>query len=131
MTAVRGVLLCNIGTPDSFSEKDVAKYLREFLMDEEILTIPFLFRYILVNAIIVPKRAALSAANYKAIWTKQGSPLRVLSESLRKNLQQALEVSDIVAVGMRYGEPSIPKALAEFHAAGVSEVLVVPLYPQY
>jgi ferrochelatase len=138
MTTTRGVLLCNIGTPDSFSEKDVAKYLREFLMDEEILTIPFPLRYILVNAIIVPKRAALSAANYKAIWTEQGSPLRVLSEALRQTLQQSLDSStggserkSIVAVGMRYGKPSIPKALAEFHAAGVSDVLVVPLYPQY
>lgn len=144
MKTTRGVLLCNIGTPDSYDEADVAKYLREFLMDEEILTIPFPFRYFLVNAIIVPKRAAQSAANYKTIWTAQGSPLRVLSEALRENLQRALNLPfedgvretdgdsrTVVAVGMRYGQPSIESALAEFHRAGVTEVLVVPLYPQY
>jgi ferrochelatase len=131
MSKRRGVLLSNIGTPESFQVKDVARYLREFLMDEEILTLPYWLRYFLVHVLIVPRRAAISAKNYQAIWTEEGSPLRVLSVSLKENLQSLLGSETLVAVGMRYGTPSIEKALQDFHQAGVEEVLLVPLYPQY
>ncbi|MGZ3804996.1 MAG: ferrochelatase [Pseudobdellovibrionaceae bacterium] len=128
---LKGVLLSNIGTPLSHQTKDVAKYLREFLMDEEILPIPFLFRYLLVHIGIVPRRAAVSAAKYKTIWADEGSPLMVHSLEQKRNLQEALGSGYVVELGMRYGEPSIENALEKFKAQGVEEVYVLPLYPQY
>lgn len=131
MSKKKGVLLCNIGTPDSYEVKDVARYLREFLMDEDILTLPLIPRWFLVNALIVPRRAHISAENYKAIWTEQGSPLRVLSDRLKQNMQELLGPTFEVQVGMRYGRPSIEEALQNFQNEGVEEVLLLPLYPQF
>lgn len=131
MSAKKGVLLCNIGTPDSYQNADVARYLREFLMDEEILTVPFLLRYPLVNWGIVPRRASYSAKNYRSIWTEQGSPLMVNSLNLQQNLQQDLGSDYLVEIGMRYGSPSIQKALADFKNKNILDILIVPLYPQY
>src|SRR5579863_6836971 len=84
----KGVLLMNLGSPDSTSTKDVHKYLMEFLMDGRVIDYPWLFRKILVGAIIVPFRAARSAEAYQTIWTKDGSPLIVLSRQLKDALQQ-------------------------------------------
>ncbi|HEY8271238.1 MAG TPA: ferrochelatase [Pseudobdellovibrionaceae bacterium] len=131
MKLLKGVLLSNIGTPASYQPKDVAVYLREFLMDEEILPIPFLFRYLLVHVGIVPRRADASAAKYKAIWTSQGSPLMVNSLLQKENLQKALGNEYVVELGMRYGQPSLQQALQKFKELDVEEVYFLPLYPQY
>jgi ferrochelatase len=131
MKATKGVLLINIGTPNSYSSKDVGRYLREFLMDEEILPIPYLFRFLLVNVGIVPRRASKSAAKYKSIWTEKGSPLMVNSMDLQRNLQKTLGEEYLVEFGMRYGEPSIEQALAKFKAQGIQDLYVLPVYPQY
>jgi len=127
----KGILICNIGTPKSFAVEDVATYLREFLMDEEIINIPVFVRYPLVHWLIVPKRKEISAHNYKSIWSDQGSPLLVNTYVLQSNLQQHFGENYVIEIGMRYGEPSISQALRNFKSHGVKEVLALPLYPQY
>lgn len=131
MASTKGVLLINIGTPDSPETKDVAVYLREFLMDGEILPIPAFFRWILVHIGIVWRRAPVSAKKYQSIWTAQGSPLMVHSLAAQKNLQAELGDDYAVEIGMRYGNPSIESALLKFKNLGVKEVFILPLYPQY
>lgn len=131
MKSTKGVLLINIGTPDSPQTKDVATYLREFLMDAEILPLPGFLRWILVNIGIVWRRAPVSAKKYQSIWTQQGSPLMVHSLAAQKNLQSELGSDYQVEIGMRYGNPSIETALLKFKSLGVQDVFVLPLYPQY
>ena len=132
MAAVkRAVLLMNLGSPDSTDVKDVRKYLDEFLMDERVIDKPFLQRYLLVKGIITRFRAPKSAEAYKSIWTKEGSPLIVLSYQLQKALQAQIE--EPVELAMRYGNPS-PKAAFDNLKAKypeLEEVIVVPLYPHY
>lgn len=130
--AKTGVLLSNIGSPKSYSVSDVKNYLNTFLMDPDIIKLPFVFRWPLVHGIIVPRRAPYSAGNYKKIWLEgEGSPLTVYTERFSKKLQEQLGTDYLVKIGMRYSDPSIDNALKDFKAAGVEKVLVVPLYPQY
>ena len=103
----RAVVLMNLGSPDSTNVKDVKKYLDEFLMDGRVIDKPWLFRALLVKGIIVPFRAPKSAKAYQSIWTEKGSPLIVISKSLRDALKN--EVEEPVVIAMRYGNPS-PKA---------------------
>ena len=127
----RGIILMNLGSPDSTEVKDVARYLRQFLMDEKVIDYPLLFRTILVKGLIVPTRAPKSAEAYKTIWTREGSPLVVLTRQLREALQE--KVSDNVAIGMRYGNPSPQAAFEELlqKEPDLDEVILVPLYPHY
>lgn len=125
----KGVLLINLGSPDSTNEEDVRKYLREFLMDPLVLDSPYLVRKFVVELAILPKRPAASAEAYKKIWWEEGSPLIVLSKRLQKKLQEKLEIP--VELGMRYQNPSIQSALQDLNDQGVTDVLVIPLYPQY
>src|SRR6478752_4194433 len=97
----RGVLLMNLGSPDSTEVKDVRKYLNQFLMDGRVIDKPYLLRTLLVRGIIVPFRAPKSAEAYKCIWTKEGSPLIVISKDLRNALAKKIE--EPVAIAMRYG----------------------------
>src|SRR6202020_2107346 len=107
-TGKRAILLLNLGSPDSTATRDVHKYLMEFLMDKRVIDYPYLFRKILVGGIIVPFRAAKSAEAYKTIWTKDGSPLVVLTHRLQQVLQQ--QVHAPVEIAMRYGRPSMKEA---------------------
>lgn len=127
----KGILLVNLGSPDSPTPKDVKPYLDEFLMDKYVIDVPYLLRVFLVRGIILglKKRAVHSAEAYQQIWWDEGSPLIVLSEKLQSALQEKLSIP--VALGMRYGKPSIASALEELHQKDVKEVLVIPLYPQY
>lgn len=121
----------NLGSPDSTAVKDVRKYLKQFLMDERVIDIPYLPRYVLINGVIVPFRAPKSAEAYQTIWTKEGSPLVVLTKQLQQALQQ--QVSVPVEVAMRYGNPSAEAAfdnLLKGHP-DLDEVLAIPLYPHY
>ncbi len=127
----QGVLLINLGTPDSYETADVRKYLREFLMDRRVIDIPYFRRWMLVNGIIAPTRAPKSAEIYKEVWTDEGSPLLVYGQRVKELLQQVLGNEYLVALGMRYGNPSIKEALEELRSAQVSEITVIPLYPQY
>jgi ferrochelatase len=126
---MKGVLLVNLGSPDSPEPKDVKPYLEEFLMDERVIDVPKWLRTFLVKGIILNTRPKKSAKAYKKIWWEEGSPLIVLSERLQKKVQQ--QVSIPIALAMRYGKPSIATGLAELHEKGVDEVLLIPLYPQH
>src|SRR5213595_897513 len=105
MAARKGIVLMNLGSPDSTKVTDVKKYLDEFLMDERVIDKPWLMRTLLVKGIITPFRAPKSAEAYNTIWTKEGSPLIVIT----KQLQQALkaEIAEPVEIAMRYGNPSM------------------------
>jgi ferrochelatase len=111
--------------------KDVRRYLNEFLMDEKVIDMPYLSRLLLVKGIIVPFRAPKSAHAYSTIWTKEGSPLIVLSEQLQQALQQ--QVKEPVALAMRYGAPAPWTAYDELlkKVPDLEEVILVPLYPHY
>jgi protoporphyrin/coproporphyrin ferrochelatase len=127
----RGVMLMNLGSPDSTEVKDVARYLREFLMDARVIDYPWLLRTLLVKGIIVPFRAPKSARAYKTVWTKDGSPLVVLTKQLQRALQK--EVTEPVVVSMRYGNPSPEAAFSALLQKEplLEEVILVPLYPHY
>jgi ferrochelatase len=127
----RGILLMNLGSPDSTSVKDVRRYLNEFLMDERVIDMSYLSRLLLVKGIIVPFRAPKSAKAYSSIWTPEGSPLIVLTRELQAALQS--RIAEPVAIAMRYGNPSPRQGFDELlqKAPDLEEVIVVPLYPQY
>lgn len=127
-----GVLLSNIGSPRSYSVPDVKRYLNTFLMDPDIIKLPFIFRWPLVHGIIVPRRAPYSAGNYKKIWLEgEGAPLTVYTEKFADGLQSHLGDGYLVKIGMRYSDPSIDNALKDFKKSGVEKIIIVPLYPQY
>lgn len=126
---MKGVLLVNLGSPDSTKPKDVKKYLNEFLMDPRVIDIPKALRALVVRGIILNTRPKKSAEAYKKIWWKEGSPLIVLSERFREKVQEKITIP--VALAMRYGSMSIEKGLQELADQGVDEVLVIPLYPQF
>ena len=121
----------NLGSPDSTAVKDVQKYLMQFLMDGRVIDYPYLFRTLLVGGIIVPFRASKSAEAYKTIWTKEGSPLIVLTKQLQMAVQQELDFP--VEVAMRYGNPTMESAYEKLLAKvpGLEEVIALPLYPHY
>ncbi|HIP53298.1 MAG TPA: ferrochelatase [Chromatiales bacterium] len=130
-----GVLLVNLGTPDSPSTADVRRYLREFLSDPRVIEMPRPLWWPILHGIILRIRPKRSAAAYRTIWTEQGSPLLYLSQRLAEGLQQRLdahsEAPAKVALAMRYGNPDIATGLETLHNAGAKRVLVLPLYPQY
>lgn len=126
-----GVLLVNLGTPDTPNTPDVRKYLREFLLDKRVIDIPAVQRYALINGIIAPFRAPKSAKIYKQLWTERGSPLLYHGLDLKQKLQVALGADYHVAFGMRYQSPSIKSALEELRAQSVERIIVLPLFPQY
>ena len=113
----KGVLLVNLGSPDSPEPKDVKKYLGEFLMDERVIDVPKWARTILVKGIILNTRPKTSAKAYKKIWWKEGSPLIVISERLQKKLQKKSTIP--VGLAMRYGSMTILKGIQELVDQGV------------
>lgn len=126
---MQAVLLVNLGTPSSTEVADVRSYLREFLMDERVIDYPTWARWLVVNIFVLPFRPKKTAAKYKTVWTEEGSPLMVYARNLQKLMQAQLDIP--VEIAMRYGEPSIPSAVAKLRDAGLKDVLVIPLYPQY
>lgn len=127
----RGILLMNLGSPNSTDVKDVRNYLNEFLMDERVIDKPFIFRWLLVKGIITPFRAPKSAEAYQTIWTKEGSPLVVFTQQLQEKLQQ--QVVEPVSIAMRYGQPSPKDGFDDLlkKSPHLEEVIAVPLYPHY
>lgn len=127
----KGILLMNLGSPDSTKVGDVRKYLDQFLMDERVIDKPWLLRALLVKGIIVPFRAAKSAEAYKTIWTDEGSPLVVLTKKLQEELQQLVDFP--IAIAMRYGNPDPATAFQNLLSAmpDMKEVIALPLYPHY
>ncbi|MDF2437231.1 MAG: ferrochelatase [Bacteroidota bacterium] len=126
-----GILLINLGTPDSPKTSDVRKYLTQFLNDPRVIDISPVGRFILVNGIIVPFRSSKSAKLYEKIWTPEGSPLLTNSVKVQNKLQQALGNDYVVELGMRYQSPSLESALDQLRKKQVSKIIIIPLYPQY
>ncbi|MEQ9402124.1 MAG: ferrochelatase [Cyclobacteriaceae bacterium] len=125
----KGVLLVNLGTPDSTAVPDVRKYLREFLMDGRVIDIPFLNRWMLVNLIIAPLRAPKSAREYERLFDEKGSPLKYYGFEVRDKLRELLNDDYQVALSMRYQSPSISEGLEALKHCG--SIHVIPLFPQY
>lgn len=125
----KGILLANLGSPDSPSVPDVRRYLREFLMDERVLDVNWLTRFSVVNFAILPSRPKESAHAYQSIWTPAGSPLIVISRQVQRALQSRLP--EPVELAMRYQNPSIASALDALRARGVDDLFVIPLFPHY
>jgi len=130
--AKKGILLVNLGTPDSPQTADVRKYLNEFLMDARVIDVNPVLRAFLVKGVIVPFRAPKSAKLYQEIWSAEtGSPLLYYSQLQHKALQQRLGDEYQVELAMRYQSPSIQSALDRLKANLVSDIKVIPLFPQY
>src|ERR1017187_462756 len=125
----KGVLLVNLGSPDSPSVPDVRRYLREFLMDGRVLDVNWLVLLCIVHFAILPSRPKHSAEAYQKIWMPAGSPLVVTSRNVQIKLQQRVPVP--VELAMRYQHPSIPQAVRNLAQKGVDEVLLIPLFPHY
>jgi protoporphyrin/coproporphyrin ferrochelatase len=126
-----GVLLINLGTPDSPSVKDVRKYLFEFLNDPRVIDIPAVARLFLVNFIIVPFRAPKSAKRYKELWTENGSPILFYGRSVQKKLQQVLGDNFDVELAMRYQNPGLDEVLSQMEKNNYNKIIIVPMFPQY
>ena len=131
MSIKTGLLLINLGTPDSPHPKDVRRYLKEFLSDPRVLTIPSLLRWLLLNLVILPTRPKESAKAYKLIWDDNGSPLLHHGMQLQKGVSKALGDTWHVEFAMRYGKPTIDSAFERFDKQSVDKIVVLPLYPQY
>jgi len=130
-----GLLLVNLGTPDSTSVKDVRRYLREFLGDPRVIEVPRLIWFFILNFIILTFRPLKTAKAYEKVWNKQTGegPLREYTRRMTERLAERFgdEAQVLVDWAMRYGNPSIPDKLAELKAQGADRILVLPLYPQY
>jgi ferrochelatase len=126
-----GVLLVNLGTPSEPTTSAVRGYLREFLGDPRVLTMPAPLRWILLNLVILPTRPRRTAAAYRKIWLSEGSPLRVYAHALTRAVAKVLGSDFQVETAMRYGQPSIESGLAALERADVDRVIILPLFPQY
>ncbi|NGX50490.1 MAG: Ferrochelatase [Chlamydiae bacterium] len=125
----KGILLVNLGTPDSPKEEDVKRFLKEFLTDGRVIDLPYLKRHFLVRCIIVPKRYRTSAKNYQSIWSEEGSPILRHGKRVESLLQERLGDGYRVRLAMRYQNPSIEEGLEALR--GVDNLTVFPLFPQY
>jgi ferrochelatase len=124
-----GVLLINLGSPDSPSVPDVRRYLREFLMDKHVIDTPWPLRALIVHGFILPFRPKQSAHAYQTVWTKNGSPLIATSKRVQKELQRRVRVP--VELAMRYQNPSIEDALRNLADQDVEQLFLVPMFPHY
>lgn len=124
-----GLLLTQIGTPDQPTIPCVRRYLREFLSDPRVVTLPRMIWLPILHGIILRRRPKKSAALYQKIWTSEGSPLFFFTHALKKKLEEKCQVP--VEVGMHYGNPSIKSALEKLRDREVTKIIVLPLYPQY
>jgi ferrochelatase len=126
-----GLLLVNLGTPESPKPSDVRPYLREFLSDPRVIDIAPWARFLLLNLVILPFRPKKSGEAYEKIWTERGSPLLFHGLDLTEKVQRRLGDGCVVELGMRYGQPSIAGALARLRERGADRIVVFPLFPQY
>ncbi len=124
-----GVLLVNLGSPDSPSVGDVRRYLREFLMDERVIDTPWALRAAIVYGGILPFRPKESAHAYQSVWTKEGSPLIATCRRVQAQLQERVGIP--VELAMRYQNPSIEDALRKLADQNVEQLLLIPMFPHY
>lgn len=127
----KGLIILNLGSPDSYLKADVARYLRQFLTDERVIDMPWLLRQLIVKGFIVPTRAPKSAEAYKSIWTERGSPLKVITDDFKDLVQAKIDIPAVVC--MRYGSPGPAEALKELEnkVSELTEILLAPMYPHY
>ena len=126
-----GILICNLGTPDSYSVSDVRIFLREFLSDKRVIELPRIIWWFILNVFILTLRPFKSAKIYKSVWTDEGSPLLIYSERLKEKLDRSSSDNLCFELGMRYGNPSIKSALENLKNKNCRKILVLPLFPQY
>jgi ferrochelatase len=130
-----GVLLAQLGTPDAPTPAALRRYLRQFLSDRRVVERNRVLWWFILRLLVLPRRPRHSAALYRRIWSRDGSPLLVISRSQARALEAALNRHEPerfkVALGMRYGSPSIASAVRELHEWGAERLLLFPLYPQY
>lgn len=131
MNSKTGVLLINLGTPDSPTIKNVGKYLFEFLNDPRVIDIPVIARFFLVNIIIIPFRVRNSTRIYKQLWTDKGSPILIYGTSVKEKLQQALGSDFGVELAMRYQNPSLDDVIEQMENNNYDKIIILPLFPQY
>lgn len=124
-------MLVNLGTPSGPTRGEVRRYLREFLSDPRVISLPAPLRWLLLYLVILPFRSGKSAEAYHKVWTPEGSPLLIHSRALSNAVQAELGSECVVELAMRYQEPSLAAALSRLRAAAVDRVVVFPLYPQY
>ena len=133
----RGLLLINLGTPDAPTEDAIRRYLKEFLSDPKVVTLPRWIWLPILNNIILRARPARLVERYQSIWTTSGeedgdSPIRYFGEQLAEKAALVLDDSRIeVRSAMTYGAPSISQALKSLMSSGVEDILAIPLFPQY
>ena len=130
-----GVLVANLGTPEAPTAAALRPYLREFLSDPRVVELPRPLWWLILNLLVLPLRPRRSARLYAKIWTAEGSPLLAISRrqaaALEASLRSEIGTPLHVALGMRYGRPSIASALRQLRKKGCEKILVLPLYPQY
>ena len=127
----KGVLIAYLGTPDSPDVLSVRRYLKEFLSDPRIIEVPKIIWWFVLNIFILNFRSFNSARLYKSIWTEGGSPLLVNCIKIKEKVQKSLPSNYQVALGMRYGNPSIKSALNELKEANCRDIEVITLFPHY
>ena len=126
------VLLANLGSPTAPTTKAVRRFLADFLWDPRVVNLPRPLWWMILNFFVLPFRPSRSAKAYRKVWHEKGSPLTYLTQQLTEKVDGKLSPDGIVTTyAMRYGEPSIANRLKEFQKIGVTDVIVLPLYPQY
>jgi len=127
-----GILLANLGSPAAPTTKAVRRFLGDFLWDPRVVNLPRPLWWLILNFIILPFRPSKSLKAYKKIWDDKGSPLIFLTRQLTEKVAEKLNTTDIITdYAMRYGEPSIAARLRAFKKEGITDLVVLPLYPQY
>lgn len=130
-----GILLTNLGTPDAPTPAALKRYLGEFLWDPRVIELPRWKWWLILNLFVLTTRPKKSAKLYETVWTEEGSPLLVITRQqaagVEAELEERLGSPFAVAIGMRYGNPSVRSGLEELRAQGCRRILVLPLYPQY
>lgn len=126
-----GILLIHLGTPDVPTIPAIRRYLKTFLLDPDVINLPAFLRYLLVYGLVLPFRPKYSMHAYQQIWTNEGSPLLINSRRIQMALSQQLGQAFVVALGMRYGNPSIESAADVLMNACCKKIIVFPLFPQY
>ena len=126
-----GVLVAQLGTPQAPTARALRPYLRQFLSDPRVIDLHPLRWYPILYLFVLTRRPARSAALYANIWTDEGSPLMVHSQAQTRGLQERLGAEYRVVLGMRYGEPSIERAIQSLESEGIERILVFPMFPQF
>lgn len=127
----KGVLLINVGTPENTDTRSIRKFLKVFLMDPRVISVPYIIRWLILNLFILPYRPVKVAAKYKRIWKKEGSPLMIYSRKIKQLLNDELGSDYIVEIAMRYGSPSIQTSISNLMQKNINELQIIPMFPQY